>query len=123
MADETTPETAPAAQANQTPEQQMRLTVNTANMTTSYSNFFRVTATFEELVMDFGLHSGLMTQSGPEAVKITQRLVLSFPTAKRLLTALQMALGRHEQVFGVIETEPQRRMRVQPNQGGQAPRM
>lgn len=120
MADEKkTPEAAspaPVAAAGAPTEQQMRLTVNTASMATTYSNFFRVTATFEELVMDFGLHSGLMTQSGPEAVKISQRMVVSYPTAKRLLSALQMALGRHEQAFGVIETEPQRRMRPQPGQ-------
>ena len=102
----------PAAPA----EQQMRLTVNTANMTTSYSNFFRVTATFEEMVMDFGLHSGLMTQSGPEAVRINQRMVMSFPTAKRLLAALNMAISRHEQVFGAVEVDPQRRFRNQPGQ-------
>jgi hypothetical protein len=121
--EEKTPEAAPPAQAAAPAEQQMRLSVSTAGMETSYSNFFRVTATFEELVMDFGLHSGLMTQSGPESVKLTDRIVLSFPTAKRLHTALQMALGRHEQVFGVIETEPQRRMRIQPGQagGGAAP--
>ncbi len=119
MSDEATKtETATAPVPTAAAEQQMRLTVNTANMTTSYSNFFRVTATFEEMVMDFGLHSGLMTQSGPEAVRINQRMVLSFPTAKRLLAALNMAISRHEQVFGAVEVDPQRRFRNQPGQPG-----
>jgi hypothetical protein len=88
---------------------QARVDLNSTGMTTTYTNLFRVTGTFEELIVDFGLHSGLITANGPEAVKISNRMVMSFPTAKRLLAALQLALSRHEQVFGSVETDPQRR--------------
>ncbi len=114
MADETfKTEAIPAtpAQTAAAGDAQTRLSVSTAGMTAAYSNFFRVTATFEETVIDFGLLSGLMTQTGPEAAKITQRMVLSFPTAKRLMAALNMAISRHEQAFGVVEVDPQRRFR------------
>jgi hypothetical protein len=92
-----------------TPAQTARLDVNASALTTSYCNFFRVTGTFEELIVDFGLHTGAILPSGPEPVKLSNRVVLSYPTAKRLLAALQVALGRHEQVFGPVETDPQKR--------------
>jgi hypothetical protein len=41
---------------------------------------------------------------------------MNFFTAKRLLAALQMSVQRHEAVFGVLETDIQKRLRV-PNQG------
>ncbi len=88
---------------------QARVDLNATGMATTYTNLFRVTGTYEELIVDFGLHSGLITPSGPEAVKISHRMVMSFPTAKRLLAALQLALARHEQVFGNVEIDPQRR--------------
>lgn len=89
----------------------MRVELNTTGMNTVYTNLFRVTGTFEELLVDFGLHTGLAGNAGPEAVKLATRLVMSFPTAKRLLAAMQLALARHEQVFGTIETDPQRRVK------------
>lgn len=94
-----------------TPPQNFRVEVSSAGQTTSYSNFFRVTGTFEEIILDFGLHSGTMLPGGPEPVKLTQRMVFSFPTAKRLLAALQVAIHKHEQSFGPIEVDPQKRMK------------
>ena len=77
----------------------------------AYANFCRVTGTPEELIVDFGVNSqpfGVPTQ----AIKITQRLIVNYYTAKRLLGALQMSVQRHEQAFGVLETDVQKR--VQP---------
>jgi hypothetical protein len=91
------------------PSQNVRVELSSAGQSTTYSNFFRVTGTFEELVIDFGLHTGAILPSGPEPVKLTQRMVLSFPTAKRLLAALQVAVSRHEQVFGPIEVDPNKK--------------
>ncbi|MCS7167578.1 MAG: DUF3467 domain-containing protein [Gemmatales bacterium] len=87
--------------------------VDTSQLATVYANFARVTGTPEELVLDFGLN----TQAAPspnEPVKLTHRVVMSFYTAKRLLFALQMAVAQHEQVYGYVETDVQKRMRVQP---------
>src|SRR5437763_15588032 len=118
MADETTPSTAePAAAAQHQQATQIQIPVDTAALTSIYANFFRVTGTPEELVLDFGLNTTQVTQSGtPEAVKLTHRLVMSFYTAKRLLSALQWAVNRYETNFGVLETDFQRRMRNQPRQ-------
>ena len=95
----------------QTPAQNLRVELNANNLVCNYSNFFRVTGTFEELIIDFGLHTGAILPTGPEAVKLSQRTVLSFATAKRLLAALQVAINRHEQVFGTLEIDPQKRMK------------
>src|SRR5580704_16662977 len=103
----------PAIQHAAVPAQNVRVDLNSAGLTTTYSNFFRVTGTFVELVIDFGLHTGAIVPSGPEPVKLSQRVVLSFPTAKRLFAALQVALGRHEQVFGNVEVDPQKRVKRQ----------
>ena len=74
-----------------------------------YANFCRVTGTPEELIIDFGLSPQLF---GPqiEPIQITQRLVTNFYTAKRLLQALAMSVQRHEQAFGVLETDVQKRV-------------
>lgn len=74
----------------------------------SYSNFCRVTATPEEVILDFGLNPQPFAV-GRQDVKANQRLVMNFYTAKRLLTALGMTIQRHEQTFGPIELDVRRR--------------
>lgn len=80
-----------------------------------YANFCRVTGTPEELIVDFGLNPQPMgTPRHPIAVN--QRIILNFYTAKRLLGALQLSVARHEQVFGVLETDIQKRVKMPANQ-------
>ena len=74
----------------------------------SYSNFCRVTATPEEVILDFGLNPQPFAQ-GRQDVKANQRIVMNFFTAKRLLTALGMTIQRHEGTFGSIELDVRRR--------------
>jgi Protein of unknown function (DUF3467) len=74
----------------------------------SYSNFCRVTATPEEVILDFGLNPQPFA-TGRQEVKANQRLVMNFYTAKRLLTALSMTIQRHEGTFGSIELDVRRR--------------
>jgi|SRR5262245_41367978 len=93
------------------PQQGIRIPIRTESVTSIYSNFFRVTGTFEELIMDFGLHTGLVTQTGPEAIEISHRVVMSYPAAKRLLETLARSVIQHEQLLGPIETDPQKRLR------------
>jgi hypothetical protein len=75
----------------------------------SYANFCRVTGTPEELIIDFGLNSqpfGMVE----EPVTLTQRIVTNYFTAKRLLHALHLSVQRHEQAFGVLETDVNKRV-------------
>lgn len=91
--------------------QPVRLEINAQGMSTTYANFFRVAGTYEELLVDFGFHTGIVAGGAPEAAKVGHRMVMTFPTAKRLLAALHSAIQRHEQAFGPIETNPQNRVR------------
>jgi hypothetical protein len=116
MAEETKPAApleAPPQQAQQPPQ----FTVDTSALSTAYANFCRVTGTPEELVLDFGLNTQMTPVAG-EAVRLTHRLVMNYYTAKRLLGALHMAVQQHENVYGVLEIDIQKRVRAQ-----QAPRM
>ena len=83
---------------------------DTATLPT-YSNFCRVTATPEEVLLDFGLNTQPFA-SGRQDVKASQRVVLNFFTAKRLLSALGMTIQRHEQTFGSIELDVRRRRHI-----------
>ncbi|MHB1037264.1 MAG: DUF3467 domain-containing protein [Pirellulales bacterium] len=115
-----TPETAAPQAAVTQPAQPERqpVQIDDSKAVTSYSNFCRVTGTPEELIVDFGLTSqpfGVPT----EPLHITQRIIVNFFTAKRLLAALSMAVQRHEAAFGVLEVDVQRRL--QPNVARQTP--
>ena len=117
MADElkrTTPPPGPEGQPQGQPSPQF--SVDTTTLSSAYANFCRVTGTPEELVLDFGLNTQ-MTPVPSEAVKLTHRLVMNYYTAKRLLGALHMAVQQHENTYGVLETDIQKRVRA-----GAAPR-
>ena len=92
------------------PEERMQLEVDDSNAVACYANFCRVTATPEELIIDFGLNPqpvGVPTQP----IVVTQRIVTNLYTAKRLLQVLQLTVGRHEATFGALETDVQKRVR------------
>jgi hypothetical protein len=88
-----------------------QFTVDATTMSTTYANFCRVTGTPEELILDFGLNAQ-MTEQPAEPVKLTNRLVMNYYTAKRLLGALQMGVQQHENVYGVLELDIQKRART-----------
>lgn len=87
--------------------------VDESNAHTCYANFCRVTGTPEELIVDFGLNAQPMG-ANDRPVEITQRIALNFYTAKRLLHALHVSVQRHEEVFGVVETDIQKRVVQKP---------
>jgi len=107
-----TPSDGDQSAAQPTPEQLQRATrieVNDKNAVCLYANFCRVTGTPEELILDFGLNAqpfGVPT----EPVEVKQRIVTNYFTAKRMLQALHMSVQRHEQAFGVLETDVQKRV-------------
>jgi hypothetical protein len=89
--------------------QQAEVQVDDSHIVALYSNFCRVTGSPEELIVDFGLNPQPMgTPTKP--VVVSQRIVLNYYTAKRLLAALAMSLQRHEGVFGNVETDVQKRV-------------
>ena len=78
---------------------QSEIVLNDRNAHTAYSNFARVTATPEEVIIDFALNPNPFIQ-GKQEVQVTQRLITNFYTAKRLCRALLATLQRHEAAFG-----------------------
>ena len=105
----------PVAQTPADQPRQQRVEVTDKNCISLYANFCRVTGTPEELILDFGLNAqpfGVPT----EPVEVKQRIVTNYFTAKRMLQALHMSVQRHEQAFGVLETDVQKR--VIGNRGG-----
>lgn len=89
---------------------QVQFSVDAASMASAYTNWYRVTGTPEELILDFGLNPQ-MGQVPTEAIKLTNRVIMNFWTAKRLLSALSFAVQRHESFFGVLEVDVQKRVR------------
>lgn len=75
-----------------------------------YTNFCRVTGTPEEVIIDFGLNTEPFGRT-THAIKLQQRIVSNFFTAKRLLMALSVAVQRHEKAFGVLETDVNKRLK------------
>ena len=101
---------AQAGQAGQAGQQQAQITIDDAKVEAHYANFCRVSSTPEELVLDLGLNPQPYA-TGPQTIRVSQRIILNHYTAKRLLSALSMALQRHEQAFGVLETDIRKRVR------------
>ncbi len=103
---------APEAQRQAPQQQQVQVQVNDDSATAFYANFCRVTGSPEELIVDFGLNPQPVGVP-KDPINVNQRVVMNFYTAKRLLAALQMSVQRHEAVFGVLETDIQKRLRIQ----------
>ncbi|MDE0866313.1 MAG: DUF3467 domain-containing protein [Rubripirellula sp.] len=119
MADESKKEEAAKPEAAKAPPQQpTQVQVVDDDAIATYANFCRVTGSPEELIVDFGLNPQPIGVP-KDPIHVKQRIIVNFYTAKRLLAALQMSVARHESVFGVLETDINKRVR--PGLTQQAP--
>jgi hypothetical protein len=104
---------APSQQAQGQQPQMMHVEVDDSHVLASYANFCRVTGSPEELIIDFGLNpQPVGVPKNP--ITVTQRVIVNYYTAKRLLHALSLSVQRHESVFGVLETDIQKRVKPMP---------
>ena len=109
----------PAAASGEQPAQQRgQIEIDDRKALALYANFCRVTGTPEELIIDFGLNPQPFTVP-TQPIPITQRIITNLYTGKRMLHALQLTIQRHEQTFGVLETDVQKRVRPGFQQGQQ----
>ena len=92
------------------PPPPVQIQISDTEAVADYANFCRISGTPEELLIDFGLNPQPVG-TPTEPIVVSQRIVTSWHTAKRLLSALQMSVERHENVFGVLETDVQQRIR------------
>jgi len=99
----------PAEDSGAVKPEQMQVPVDDSHIVATYANFCRVTGTPEELIIDFGLNKQIGGET-PETIGLNQRIIVNFFTAKRLAAALVMAVQRHEQAFGMLETDVQKRV-------------
>jgi hypothetical protein len=83
---------------------------DSSELSTVYTNFCRVSITPEELVLDFGLNTQL-TPTAADPVRLTNRVVMNFYTAKRLMNALLSVINQYESTYGPLELDFQRRAR------------
>ncbi len=85
------------------------IVVDDHTVNANYANFCRISGTPEEVIIDFGVN---MHPTGPSdtPIPLAQRVITNWYTAKRLLYALHVTLERHENVFGTLETDMQKRV-------------
>ncbi|PQO40863.1 DUF3467 domain-containing protein [Blastopirellula marina] len=100
---------APETKEQPTPSAPKQVELDESGAIACYANFCRVTGTPEELIIDFGLNTQPMVAT-QEKIKVNERIILNYYTAKRMLGALHMAVQRHEAAFGTLETDIQKRV-------------
>jgi hypothetical protein len=111
--EETAGEHSHAHKAPAPAQQQYQVQVDDSKVLATYANFCRVTGSPEELIIDFGLNpQPVGIPKNP--ITVTQRVIVNYYTAKRLLHALSLSVQRHESVFGVLETDIQKRVKPMP---------
>jgi len=119
--DKTAPEETPGVDQQaqqQTGQQQIRLRIDERTMSTQYANAFRTNGTAEEVLLDFGINligPPPAPNQQPEIVfQATHRVIMNYYSAKRLAITLSQLIRRHEQQFGELVLDVNKR-----RQGGQ----
>src|SRR5437868_7285630 len=90
-------------------QQQVQVLVDERDMKTVYANAYRIHTAEQEAVVDFGFNMpNPNAQGGQQQVllKVTDRAVISYVTAKRPALSLQQLVKRFEQQFGEIPVMP-----------------
>lgn len=105
-------ESTPPPSTGEQPQQQVRVTLDERELKTIFANAYRIHTTAEEVVVDFGFN---MPDPNPQnqqpqlLFKVTDRVVMSYASIKRLSTSLQQLIKRYEQQFGEIPIQPGQR--------------
>ena len=108
MSDENVPSGDPNQQAG------VQVMLDERELRTLYANAYRIHTSAEEVVIDLGFNMPNPNQQpgGQQSLlfKVTERVIMSYPNAKRLAASLSQLIRRYEQQFGEIPTTgPQQR--------------
>lgn len=101
---------------DQTGHKQIRVHVDESKAQTVYVSGFRPTSTAEEVMLDVGLN--LVRPTGNKehpydlVFQVSNRLVMSYYSAKRLAITLNQVVRGFEQQFGAIELNAAKRRRT-----------
>jgi len=92
------------------PQNRAQLRLDYDNAKTSYTNFFIVNSRAEEVVVNLGL-SVTPPQQVPDQlpqvmVEITDRMIMTYSSAKRLAVTLGNIVQQYENANGVIDLTP-----------------
>ena len=89
--------------------QNVQLVLDERDLKTTFANAYRIHTTAEEVVVDFGFNLlNPNPQGGGQQMlfKVTERIIFSYSTTKRLTTSLGQLIRRYEQQFGEIPMQP-----------------
>ena len=93
---------------------QVRVQLDERDMKTVYANAYRIHTAAEEVVMDFGFNmpdpNAQQAGGAPQLLfKVTDRVIMSYGSSKRLAMSLTQLVKRFEQQFGEIPMQPGQR--------------
>lgn len=94
-----------ANEAAASSDQKVRVRWNTSNLKSGYANVCNVTSTREEVVLNFGLNQAWERSQTEMEIELTNRLILSPFTAKRLSLMLNKLIGEYEERYGELSLE------------------
>jgi len=86
---------------------QQQCQVDPSSLPVHFTNSVQFYCSPEELIMEFGTRS----VENPELSEPRVRIVTTLPHAKRMLQALVRVIKAHEEAFGAIEENPQKRLK------------
>ena len=87
----------------------VQLVVDERDLKSTFANGYRIYTTGEEVVLDFGFNMLNPNPAGGQQqmlFKATDRLILSYPTMKRLSLSLRQLVQQFEQRYGEIPVNP-----------------
>ena len=90
----------------------MQLVLDDRDLRTVYVNGYMFQPSGEEVVLDIGFNLPRPNPQGGQAqvwFKITDRMIMTYPTAKKLAMSLTQFVKRYEQQFGEIPMQGGRR--------------
>lgn len=89
--------------------QSVQLVVDEKDLKTIFANAYRIYTTAEEVVIDLGFN---MPDPNPQGgaprllFKVTDRVIMSYASTKRLAGSIAQLVKRYEQQFGEIPVRP-----------------
>ena len=99
----------PAGDVHAATPQGLQVLVDERDLRTLYVNMARIHVTYEEVVMDliFSMPNPTPGAGGQQQMlfKVTDRVVMSYPTAKRLSQQITQLVKRYEQQFGELPVQ------------------
>ncbi len=87
------------APSTEAPSDQVRLLMNQSDIKTAYANAFQSHHLKDEFVLDLGVQLPVQDQqTGGQAISfdVSQRVIMNYATARRLMQVLGQALNEHE---------------------------